>query len=162
MSNEVRDDLIERLATRFSGVLFDILSSRNPPEPTAARTCAPWWCTCQKCREMPTDVEKKCCQQRPEHYISITAHMELFCLEPGILRLARGLRREYLGLDDLKDPGQDDREFRHAAYRQFVLWQHGRLRAGHHVVVPSCCVWRIRDAFPDPNSNYTGFITGLL
>lgn len=49
--------------------------------------------------------------------------------------LARQLRHEYLGLEDL----QDNREYRHAAYRQFVAaW-----RADHRVVIPSCCVWHI-------------------
>ena len=42
-------------------------------------------------------------------------------------------------------------------HRQFVLWQHGRLGVGRRVVIASCCVWNIRDTFPDPRAHYTRF-----
>ncbi|KAI8517618.1 hypothetical protein Bbelb_036350 [Branchiostoma belcheri] len=53
--------------------------------------------------------------------------MDLYILERGALRLNRDYRNDVLALQDDQEPGADHREFRHAAYRQFVVWQHGRL-----------------------------------
>lgn len=65
--------------------------------------------------------------------------MDLFCLGEGLLRLAKALR-EYIAQIDPQDPGTDNREYQHAAFRQFVLWQYGHLGAGNRVDIPSCCV----------------------
>ena len=54
-------------------------------------------------------------------------------------------------------PSQDKKTMKHTAYRQFVMWQQGPLGAGNWVVIPSCCVWKIRDKYPSPNNMYTGY-----
>uniref|UniRef100_A0A8C6NSQ6 P2X purinoreceptor 7 intracellular domain-containing protein n=1 Tax=Nothobranchius furzeri TaxID=105023 RepID=A0A8C6NSQ6_NOTFU len=115
----------------------------------------PSWCVCSHCRDMPTDLEKKCCQKPPQTCISTVPHMEESILQNGVLRLARTLWNEFRAVYDDPDPGEDNRQFRHAAYRQFVAWQHGKPGGGRRVVIPSCVVWRIREKFRDPNSNYT-------
>ena len=75
-----------------------------------------------------------------------------------VLRLANRFRGEVSAVPD----AGDNRAMRHAAYTQFVLLAHGRLGAGVRVVVPSCCVWKIRTTFPDASGTYTGFIASKL
>uniref|UniRef100_A0A8C1JP44 P2X purinoreceptor 7 intracellular domain-containing protein n=1 Tax=Cyprinus carpio TaxID=7962 RepID=A0A8C1JP44_CYPCA len=109
------------------------------------------WCSCTRCIEMPTDLEKKCCGMT-----------QSTCVNEHVLRLSRRLRNDIYALRDTQEPGDDNREYRYAAYRNFVLWQCGPLGAGKRVVIPSCCVRRIREKFPDPSGQYTGFIAAVL
>jgi len=73
-------------------------------------------------------------------------------LDEAVLALARMYRRDVLVINDEDDVRKGNR---HQAYRQFVLWYHGRL-------IPACCVWRIRDKFPDAFGQYKGFIPSRL
>ena len=54
-----------------------------------------------------------------------------------------------------EQPGNDN--FRHAAYRQFVLRRGDRLSCGNRVVIPSCVVRAIRDLYASADWVYTGF-----
>jgi hypothetical protein len=52
---------------------------------------------------------------------------------------------------------RNNENFCHAAYRQYVLWQHGRLRSENRRVIPRCCVTAIWRWYPSPNGVYTGY-----
>lgn len=141
---------------RLPGLLFDVLALQDNPQtpPVAGRM---HWCVCSNCRDMPTDTERLCCGQPPDHCISKLPHMDFYILDEGVLRLARAAWNDIFAVDDVQEPGEEQRSYRHAAYRNFVLWQHGRLGEGNRVVIASCVVWRIRDKYPDANGQYTGF-----
>ena len=84
--------------------------------------------------------------------------MDLFVLDPGVLMVANMYREEMFAL-----PHRDDnKSLRHGGYRQFIMWRHGRLGSGVRRVIPSCCVWRVRQEYPDPSGQYTGFRPGRL
>lgn len=76
----------------------------------------------------------------------------MLVMEGMVVGLAIGLRNDILGRRELTN-----REFRHAAYRQFILYRHGRLGSGDRRVIPACVVTMIRNKWPDPFGQYIGF-----
>lgn len=142
---------------RDPSLIFDIMATAPPSDPPGQGPNKPEWCVCMKCREMPTDVERKCCGQPPQHCISLLPHVDIY-----ILRLARRIWNDIRAREDPPNPGEDNKQFRHVAYRQFVVWQYGALGRGNRIVIPSCCVWKIRDKYPDPHNHYVGFIPRRL
>lgn len=55
-------------------------------------------------------------------------------------------------------PGDDNWEYVSAACRHYTFWQRGSLGQGNLFVIPSCCVCAIRDRYPDPYGQFTGFV----
>ncbi|XP_065153424.1 P2X purinoceptor 7-like [Paramisgurnus dabryanus] len=151
-----RDGLLQLVLDRLPGLLFDLLALQDNPQIPPV-TGHMHWCVCSNCRDMPTDIERLCCGQHPDSCISKLPHMDFYILDEGVLRLARAAWNDIFAVDDVQEPGEEQRSYRHAAYRNFVLWQHGRLGEGNRTVIASCVVWRIRDKYPDANGQYTGF-----
>lgn len=150
------------LFERQPGLIFDALmmhQRRHGGPPSAGVQGVPW-CVCGNCREMPTDLERKCCGQQTANCISRLPSFSLYCLDASILRIHRNYREDITALGIAREPGDDNREYRYAAYRSFIYWQHGAVGRGNRLVIPSCCVWQIRDKWPDPHGCYTGFTPG--
>ena len=102
---------------------------------------------------MPTQEENKCCTKSRRDCITTKTLFAQIVLDGNILDIAMRFREDMLVLDNTRN----NENFRHAAYRQFVLWQHGHLGKGNRRVVPSCCVKAIRARYPSPSGVYTGY-----
>ena len=111
------------------------------------------WCHCGHCSNMPTQEENKCCARVPRQCITTTPLFPVLILDGNVLDIAMRYREDMMALNNTRN----NESFRHAAYRQFVLWQHGRLGKGNRRVVPSCCVLAIHARYPSPNGIYTGY-----
>ncbi|KAK0132282.1 P2X purinoceptor 7 [Merluccius polli] len=143
LSHEQCQEILGRCLLRDPSLIFDVMAC-PPPDPSSQQDPnLPDWCVCMRCREMPTDIEKKCCGQPPQHCISLLPHVDLYVLHEGVLRMARRIWNDLRAREDAPHPGEDNKQFRYAAYRQFVVWQYGYLGRGNRIVIPSCCVWKI-------------------
>uniref|UniRef100_A0A1A8QE67 P2X purinoreceptor 7 intracellular domain-containing protein n=1 Tax=Nothobranchius rachovii TaxID=451742 RepID=A0A1A8QE67_9TELE len=80
--------------------------------------------------------------------------------DEGNLRIHRQYREDLMAVRPAREPGDDNREYRYAAYRHFIFWQHGAFGRGNQLVIPSCCVWVVRDRYQDPYGQYKGFVPG--
>lgn len=144
MTLEQCQNMLVQIATRSASFILDILEQSNPmPDtPQPPRPGVPSWCTCTRCRDMPTEEEKVCCRKTPENCTTLLPDFHVLCLDEAVLALARLYREDVLAL-----PADENynRANRHAAYRQFILWTYGKLGAGQRKVIPSCVVWKIRD-----------------
>ena len=149
-------------ANADAAVAFKILEmqperSKDPGPPTEQ----PDWCVCLNCRPMPTQQERKCCGQCHENCKSGAPGFDIIVLDRQVLRVAMAHRNDLLAEDNLRPnaPVEEvNKTYCHAAYRQYILLHHGKLGIGNRRVVPSCCVWKIRDTFPDPNNVYVGWL----
>ncbi|XP_034313987.2 P2X purinoceptor 7-like [Magallana gigas] len=161
MTLEQCQNMLVQIATRSASFILDILEQSNPmPDtPQPPRPGVPSWCTCTRCRDMPTEEEKVCCRKTPENCTTLLPDFHVLCLDEAVLALARLYREDVLAL-----PADENynRANRHAAYRQFILWTYGKLGAGQRKVIPSCVVWKIRDKYPEPSGQYVGFHPGRL
>lgn len=133
-------DFVRRLVTREN--------SDGEPQPDPTNNAVPAWCICNNCIQMPTPEENKCCRR-------ITSY-DLFqnlCIDRHVLELAIRARCDIRvePLDFLMS------SFRKAAYRQFILWEHGYLGNRNRQIIRSCAVKKVREQYPAPDNVYMGF-----
>ncbi|XP_077862827.1 P2X purinoceptor 7-like, partial [Saccoglossus kowalevskii] len=148
-----KDKILMQMVDNQPSLVFNLVEERSAQlegyHPSSS-TNNPEWCICRNCRQMPTQAERRCCGRLPESCISGLPDFQLLILNEAVLALASTYRRDILAVDD----GDDlNRSNRHAAYRQFIM-----LGAGNRRIIPSCCIWGIRDKYTDEFGQYTGIL----
>ena len=128
-----------------------ILDNPDPANPDPSPHNQLGWCKCGKCRTMDQPIENLCCKQRP--CITTTEFFELVVLDNNVLSVAIVNRCDTFA----DNPDYSPQSYRKAAYRQWVMWQHGYLGRSNREVIPSCVVWAVRTRYPAPDGRYLGF-----
>ena len=76
---------------------------------------------------MPTQEKNKCCCRTERPCITTQPLFQQHILDGNVLDIAMRYREYFLALDHARN----NEHFRHTAYRQFVLLQHGKLGQGN-------------------------------
>uniref|UniRef100_A0AAR2J6I4 P2X purinoceptor n=1 Tax=Pygocentrus nattereri TaxID=42514 RepID=A0AAR2J6I4_PYGNA len=136
------------LSTEHSGLvtdmpLLEISSSRCPD-----------WCQCGCCHSSASFLEQLCCRKSKGRCITTSSLFPALVLTRSILEIA------LLYVAPLAEQHKDD-QLRQQAYAQYIKWRFGDFTPMDAVpVIPSCCVWRIREQYPSPDGKYSGIIFG--
>ena len=109
------------------------------------------WCVCGRCRRIPQEIENRCCRKRP--CITTEDFFQSAVLDMSVLSIAIMNRSDVFA----DDPEYTPASYRKAAYRQWILWQHGYLGKTNRRVVPSYIAWVVRTRYPAPDNHYFGF-----
>ncbi|XP_029115542.1 P2X purinoceptor 7 [Scleropages formosus] len=123
------------------------IALQEPP-----RSEQPAWCQCARCRPSDAPQEQLCCRQSRGRCISTSPAFERLALGRPLLESVLLYRDPLLDLSTEAAP----RLLRHCAYDVYIDWRFGAEREGACPVVPSCCVWRIREEYPSPDGRYRG------
>ncbi|XP_036954783.1 P2X purinoceptor 7 isoform X1 [Acanthopagrus latus] len=126
------------------------LDHKPDPNPKPRR---PAWCKCDHCTPSSVPQEELCCRRSVGTCITSSPLFEQLVLRRSLLEAVLLYRDP---LSSLADRGQTA-TLRHCAYRQYISWRFGVPPNDTHPVIPSCCVWRVREEYPSPDGQYSGF-----
>ena len=97
---------------------------------------------------MPLPAENVCCT-----CITTSESFESAVLDNRVLSIAIVSRSDIFA----DDPDYGPASYQKAAYRQWVMWQHGYLGRYNRKFIPSCVMRAVRRRYPAPDINYLGF-----
>ncbi|XP_010748921.3 P2X purinoceptor 7 isoform X1 [Larimichthys crocea] len=124
----------------------------HKPDPNS-KSRHPVWCKCNCCTPSSVPQEELCCRQSDGTCITLSPLFDQLVLRRSLLEAV------LLYLDPLSLPADrgQNAALRHCAYRQYITWRFGVPPNDTHPAIPSCCVWRIREEYPSPDGQYSGF-----
>ena len=108
------------------------------------------WCICNKCLNMDTPIENKCCRRTT--CVTTTEPFETIVLDRD-MSVAIVNRSD----DFADEPDYSPSSYRKAAYRQWTMWQIGSTGRSNRRVIPSCVVRAVRNRYPAPDRIYLGY-----
>lgn len=126
------------------------------------------WCTCSKCQEEKREIDCLCCQEVAAlnskfdtdkiECVTELPEFATLCLTESVLKnVLVGL---HVSRGDYLEEQYTNRSLRYASYKQFIWWIFKNLGKGNRRVIPSCVLWKIRNAFPELNGQYTLYSDG--
>ena len=152
-SKEQLVSLLEMVATKHPHVWAQI--SAEHPTPPQTRDQIPNWCKCGKCKSEEDPVDRICCKNHPKNHENF--HFYHICLDQQTLEIALINNCDWLNMPRVFN----NSKFRNTAYRQYILWFHGKLGYRNRKRIPSCIKWAIRSHYPEPDGVYTGYHEAL-
>ena len=128
------------------------------------------WCKCEKCTPC-TGKEAVCCQDKLElselvhdgQCVTDQSFFQAQLLSEDGLQYNRfiiaSLIQDATSRDKFLRRPFDNTLKRHICYRNFVAFTNGGQPMGRNnrMVLPRCVVNKIREAYPDPHDNYSGY-----
>ncbi|KAL0979547.1 hypothetical protein UPYG_G00186420 [Umbra pygmaea] len=113
----------------------------------------PAWCLCGCCLPSNQPHEQLCCRRSTGRCITTSSQFEKLVLSRPVLEAVLLYRDP---LCELTEGEQQNAALRHCAYRQYISWRFGVPLKESLPVMPSCSVWKIRNAYPSEEGEYTG------
>ncbi|XP_076007149.1 P2X purinoceptor 7 [Genypterus blacodes] len=133
-------------------------SNSNMDSHPDAETRRPAWCECGRCSSSVLPQEELCCRQTDGPCITTSPLFEPLVLRRSLLEAALLYRDP---MSPKPGPGQTA-TLRHSACSQYISWRFGIPPSDTHPAVPRCCVRRIRQEYPSPDGEYSGFGTARV
>ena len=152
-SKEQLVSLLETVATKHPNVWAQI--SGKHPTPPQTQDRIPTWCKCGKCKSEEDPLDRICCKNHPKNHENF--HFYHLCLDQQTLEIALINNCDWLNMPRVFN----NSKFRNTAYRQYILWFHGKLGYRNRKRIPSCIKWAIRLHYPEPDGVYTGYHEAL-
>jgi hypothetical protein len=128
------------------------------------------WCKCGECVAQINPLENICCTEDEHVKKFLSSEVSCITIHEGFAVTTLnihvlGMVRAHL-LHILKDKAKTARlgsnapdTMRHLAYVNFRSWicRGKKLGRGYRIITPACVVHRIRQKWPEPSGQYTGF-----
>lgn len=133
-------ELLRRQPDFLVDIMDDSNTKINQPQQSGPSTSPPW-CKCGFSCPMPMETENKCCCYGAKRCVMQTDAFQDICLNTNVLGVDMRVREDKL----VNEEDQSNKNYRHYAYRGYVYWRFGRVGRGNRLVIPLCCVLKIRE-----------------